>query len=370
MANHLDQGWLSVPRRAWREGARPIEAWRAYRSAREVATGLTPKDEVWSLNRMRLYRYRPTRPERDRHPTPVLLVYAIINTPFIFDLLPGKSFVEFMLDQGFDMYLLDWGDPGPEDEDITFDDYGAEFLPRAVRRVLEDSGADGLSMLGYCVGSTIALLYAALYPDGPLRNMVLLTPPLDQSHQEGALFDLWLNERWFDPDRTVEAFGNLSAEGIASGSQMLKAVANYVGAYVQLLDRVGDDADVEKWQAMHQWVHDGVDVPGAAFRQYIVDYMRRNAFAAGEHFVKGRRVDLADVKVPIMVAMADQDHIVPAGQAKGVEKLVGSTDVTTKVLHAGHVGLMAGRPAHQILWPAVAEWLGERSGKRRRRKRG
>ena len=87
----------------------------------EAPVGLTPKDVVWTLNKTKLYRYTPTKPPEERHPIPLLLVYALINKPFIFDLVPGRSFVEYMVDQGFDMYLLDWGAPGPEDQDITFD---------------------------------------------------------------------------------------------------------------------------------------------------------------------------------------------------------------------------------------------------------
>ena len=101
----------------------------------DVPYNPTPREEIWRLNKTKLYYYHPTKPPEERYPVPLLLVYALINRPFIFDLVPGRSFIEFMLDQGFEVYLLDWGEPGPEDQDITFDDYVAEYLLRAVRKV-------------------------------------------------------------------------------------------------------------------------------------------------------------------------------------------------------------------------------------------
>ena len=85
--------------------------------------GQTPKELVWTLNKAKLYRYTPVVPPEQRHPVPLLLVFALMNRPSIMDLRPGHSFVEFMVKAGYDVYLLDWGKPGKEDKDLTFADY-------------------------------------------------------------------------------------------------------------------------------------------------------------------------------------------------------------------------------------------------------
>ena len=132
---------------------RYVRCLEAIAGVARAPVGATPKDLVWELNKTRLYRYRLPQPRR--HATPLLLVYALINKPFIFDLLPGRSFVEYLLGQGFEVYLLDWGTPGSEDSGTTFTDYVTEYLRRAVRRVLRVSGASAISLLGYCVGGTL-----------------------------------------------------------------------------------------------------------------------------------------------------------------------------------------------------------------------
>jgi polyhydroxyalkanoate synthase len=188
----------------------------------EAPVGLTPKETVWTLNKTKLYRYLPTKPEEERHPVPLLLVYALINKPFIFDLAPDRSYIEYMLDQGFDVFLLDWGAPGAEDRHTTFDDYITQYLHRAVRKMLRVSGAKEFTMLGYCLGATLAVVYAALYPDAPLRNLILLTAPIDFSSAPEGSMAMWLEEERLDVDRLVGAFDNVPGELIRLWAKMLK----------------------------------------------------------------------------------------------------------------------------------------------------
>ena len=122
----------------------------------------TPKQMIWSLNKAKLYRYTPVVPEHQRHPVPLVLVFALMNRPYVLDLRPGHSFVEFMLKRGYDIYLLDWGVPGPEDKNMKLDDYILEYIPRAIQKVKTVSGAQTFSLLGWCIGAVLTTVYAAL----------------------------------------------------------------------------------------------------------------------------------------------------------------------------------------------------------------
>ena len=87
-------------------------------STTRAMVGQTPKEVVWTLNKAKLYRYIPVVPAEQRHKVPLLLVFALMNKPYILDLRPGNSYIEYMVKQGYDVYLLDWGVPGPEDKDL------------------------------------------------------------------------------------------------------------------------------------------------------------------------------------------------------------------------------------------------------------
>ncbi len=348
-------------RRAFQDAFRTFTSGaRTLQEAMSTPVGQSPRELIWQLNKTRLYRYTPLRPPEECHATPLLLVYALINKPYIFDLQPGKSLIEHLLAAGFDVYLLDWGTPGPEDAGTTFNDYAHIYLRRAVRKVLSVSGAPSLSLLGYCIGATIAAYFAAAYPDAPLRNLVLLTPPIDFSDKRANAFTVWLDQKHLNVDRLVEAFGNIPVELIETGAKLLKPVENYLGSYVSMMERVEQGSPVEGWQAMHKWVHDGVPFAGAAFRQWSQDYIRENKLFEGAFVHEGRGVDLANITCPLLVIIATYDHIVPNQQSRSILEKVGSQDRHLEEIAAGHVGIVISRSAKTRLWPALSGWLAER----------
>jgi polyhydroxyalkanoate synthase len=321
----------------------------------------TPREEIWRLNKSKLYYYQPSTPPEERYPVPLLLVYALINRPFIFDLVPGRSFIEFMLDQGFEIYLLDWGEPGPEDQDISFDDYVADYLTRAVRKLKRHSGSDEISMLGYCLGATLAVVYAALYPDAPLRNLILLTAPIDFSNQPEGSMAMWLAEGRVDIDKLVDTVGNVPGELIRFWAKMLKPVENFMGSYVNLMKRIDDEGAVRAWKVINRWVEDVIPFSGEAFRQFVQTYLRGNKLIKGDHKIRGQPVDLANIKASLFNIVAQHDHLVSQSQSETVMGLVSSGDKELKIIPSTHVGIMISSRARYKLWPEVADWLGARS---------
>lgn len=349
------------PEELQRANARYTAGVKAILDSLDAPVGQTPKETIWRLNKAALFHYLPTRPAAERKPVPLLLVYALINKTFIFDLGPGRSFVEYMVDEGFDVYLLDWGAPGPEDRHTGFDDYVTDYLQRAVRRVLRHSGARELSILGYCLGGTLLLVYAALYPQVPLRNLILLATPADFSTAPEGSMAIWLEEDRLDVDKMLSAFDNVPGELIRFWAKMLKPVENLVASYVNLFKMVEDKEMVHAWQAINRWIEDVIPFAGAAMRQFVVEYVRNNELIRGQHFVKGERVDLSRIHASLLNIVAQYDHLVSQAQSEGIMDLVSSQDKELLVLPSTHVGLMANIRARQAVWPKFADWLAPRS---------
>jgi polyhydroxyalkanoate synthase len=347
---------------AQRTYRRYIQSVKAIIDSYDAPIYQTPREEVWRLNKAKLYYYQPTLPSEKRHPIPLLLVYALINKPFIFDLVPGRSFIEFMLNQGFEIYLLDWGEPGPEDQETTFDDYVTEYLSRAVRKIRRHAGVDEISMLGYCLGATIATVYAALYPDAPLRNLILLTAPIDFSSQPEGSMAMWLDEGRLDLDKLIDTVGNVPGELIRYWAKMLKPVENFFGSYINLMKMIDDEAAVQAWQVINRWVEDVIPFSGEAFRQFVKTYLRGNKLIKGEHFIHGQPVDLANIKASLFNIVAQYDHLVSQSQSESIMELVSSMDKELKVIPSTHVGIMISSRARYKLWPELVDWLGPRSG--------
>lgn len=323
----------------------------------DVPVGTTPKELIWSRNKAKLYRYTPVREKV--HRVPVLLVYALINRPYVMDLYPGRSLVEALLQAGYDVYLLDWGTAGPEDRHLKLDDYVLDYIPGAVRKVLRYSGEDQFSLLGYCMGGTLSALYAALQPDGPLRNLILLATPIDFA--EAGLYSVWLNPKHINVDQMVDAWGNIPADVIDFGNKLLKPVTNWVRSYQSLAEHATDDNFVHHWLAINKWVNDGTPFPGEAFRQWIKEFYQENRMVKGELTLRGRKVDLKQIRASVLNVVPTQDHIVQPCQSLTTTDLMGSTDAEVFPVRAGHVGIVTGGLGPKILYPKVIEWLATRS---------
>ena len=327
----------------------------------KAAIGQTPKQLIWTLNKAKLYRYVPVVPAEARHPVPLLLVFALMNRPTIMDLRPGHSFVEFMVGQGYDVYLLDWGVPGLEDKHLKFDDYIADYMPRAIRKMKAVAGTQEFSLLGWCIGAILTTIYASLRPDDGLRNLVLLTAPLDFSNRDKLTFARWTDEKYFDVDRVLATFGNMPGEMIDFGAKALKPVENYVSNYLRLWQNLDNPAAVEAWHSMNTWVSDLIPMTGAAYRQLIVDLYRNDRLMKGEMQIRGELVNLKRLRANLLNVIAEGDHITPSCQSDSLLLQLGSADKQLYRVRGGHIGIMAGSGAHKQTWPHINSWLAARS---------
>jgi polyhydroxyalkanoate synthase subunit PhaC len=320
----------------------------------DARIGATPRDVVWTHRATTLYRYRSS--DR-RYPVPVLLVFALINRPDIFDLRPGNSFVEYLLSEGFDVFLVDWGVQDDEDDDMGIDNYVCDELHWAIRETVREAGADEVSLLGWCIGGTLSAMYAALHPDGPIRNLALLTTPIDTN---GSLYKKWVDP--LDADLVAGSLGNVPGGFVDFANKMMKPVTNWWTTYRKLWEGVeGEKVDKVAWQAMAKWVGDNPPFPGRAYSQWIRWMYQENRLVQGTLRLRGERVDLGKIDQNLLVVTAGADHIAPPPGTAPIFGAVSSADVTHIDRPGGHIGLMAGSKAREEIWPDLAEWLAERS---------
>ena len=327
-----------------------------YITSSAPALGSTPKDVIASRGTMTLYHYRPLADEIYR--VPILIVMATTNRGYILDMVPGQSFVEFLLRRGYDVYMLDWNPPRPEEKNLRMEDYVLDFIPDCVGRVQKDSGETDVSVIGYCFGGVLSLMYASIFSDGPMKNLVCFTTPVD--FREMKLFQNFSDRRYFDVDKLVDSIGNVPPEMILSSFEMLRPASRAIGQ-VQLWDNIWNDDFVKSYRMFDRWATDTLPLAGEYFRQTTKDLMWDNKIYNGTMSVGGRAVDISKIKVPVLHAVAEHDHIVPYDAAKPLIAKIGSADKQEVVLKGGHVSLVAGANAIKRLWLKLDSWLGERS---------
>lgn len=305
---------------------------------------------------MRLYHYRAR--VDDVYRVPLLLVMATTNRGYVFDMVPGQSLVEYLLDAGFDVFMLDWEAPRRDERHLNFASYVDDFLPAAVARVQQETGEHDVTVVGYCFGGVLSLAWAALHPDAGLANLVTFTTPVD--FLQMALFQAWADRRFFDVDRLVDTFGQCPGDYLYTAFDMLRPGAK-IAANIRLVDRAWDEEFVKGQRMFERWGNDILPLAGEYFREMVQQLMWDNRLLDGSFAVAGRTVDLKQVTAPFLHVAAEHDHIVPRAASAPLLGMIGSTDKEEVMLKGGHVSLVAGGNAVKRLWPKLADWLGERS---------
>jgi len=318
--------------------------------------GASPKDVLVERGTMRLYHYHAR--QDDLYRVPILLVMATTNRGYIFDMVPGQSLVEYLLVQGFDVFMLDWEAPRADERTLSLESYVLDFLPHAVARVAQETGEPDVNVVGYCFGGVLSLLWAALEGKDRLANLVTFTTPVDFGKME--MFQAWSDRRFFDVDRLVQVFGNCPGDYLYTAFDMLRPGTRAVTA-PRLYQQLDDEAYVRSFRMFDRWSADILPLAGEYFRQTTRQLMWDNCLMNGCMEVGGRAVDLGAVTAPFLHVAAQHDHIVPTEASAPLLSMVGSADKEEVVLKGGHVSLVAGGNAVKRLWPKLAHWLGERS---------
>jgi polyhydroxyalkanoate synthase len=318
------------------------------------AVGCTPHNEIWRRDRVSLRRYRGGA-DRDR--PAVLLVPSLINRSYIWDLRPGDSFVEGLLERGYDVFLIDWGVPDHRDAANTVGTYVDGYLPEAYATARESAGSPP-AVVGHCFGGVLSVLWAASQEDQPPALVALATPT--NWLEMGPLAALTRQGR-IEPEDGLDATGNVPARSLLRAFQLIRPLGDLAG-YVTLWDRLGDRRAAQAIRALSGWAHGHVPFPGSAFCEMVRDLSRGNALYHGEVVLDGRSRKLSAVSCPFLNLYGAHDHVSPPGSVAPLTELVGSADSQGVQLRAGHVGILVGGTARKYTLPTVDDWLKERIG--------
>ena len=319
--------------------------------------GASAKDVLIERGTMRLYHYRPV--VDDVYRVPILLVMATTNRGYIFDMVPGQSLVEYLLRAGFDVFMLDWEAPRTDERTLTLESYVLDFLPAAVERVKRETGEAELTVVGYCFGGVLSLLWGALEGEAAgLRNLVTFTTPVDFTAME--MFQSWADRRFFDVDRLVDTLGNCPGDYLYTAFDMLRPGAS-VAQQIRVVDQLHDEAFVRSFRMFDRWASDILPLAGEYFRETVKQLMWDNRLLGDTMAVGGRAIDLGAIRVPFLHVAALHDHIVPTAASAPLLGMIGATDKEEVVMKGGHVSLVAGGNAIKRLWPKLVDWLGQRS---------
>lgn len=324
----------------------------------DVEVGCTPKDKVFELDHVTVYKYSPEK--KGAVQTPVLISYALVNRPYMVDLQEDRSLVRSLLSLGMEVYLVDWGYPGPLERWLTLDDLIDDYLDACVDAVREQSGFEAINLLGICQGGVFSLLYTALHPE-KIKNLITMVVPVDfhvKPTPESGLLNAWI--RGLEVDTMVDTMGNIPGDLMNFGYLMLRPFQLNVGKYLSLPDTAKDMKKLVSFLRMEKWIFDSPDQPGEVFRKFIRDFYQGNKLVKGEVELNGRTVDLGQIRQPVLNVYAELDHLVPPESSRALEAQVGTDDYTVKGFETGHIGMYVSGKVQRELPKLIGSWLEER----------
>lgn len=329
-------------------------ATQVLRQVDDVSYGATEKEAIYREDKLVLYRFKGDHAPTNK--TPILIVYALVNRPFMTDLQADRSLVRNLLAQGEDVYLIDWGYPDGADRYVSLDDYINGYIRRCVDVVARRHRLDKINILGICQGGAFSLCFASIYPE-KVKNLITMVTPVD-FHTPDNMLSHWT--QGMDIDLFVNTLGNVPGDLMNYCYLTLKPFRLNLQKYVGLVDILDDKAELENFLRMEKWIFDSPDQAGQAFREFIRDFYQGNKLMEGGLMIGERAVDLKRITMPVLNIYAEQDHLVPPSASIPLKGLVGTKDYTVLPFKGGHIGIYVSGRAQREVAPTIHQWLSKR----------
>lgn len=324
----------------------------------DIESDQLEKDVVFTIGKMKLLHYKPTVSARRQVKVPLMITYALVNRQYMMDLQPDRSTIKSFLDAGLDVYMIDWGYPTAEDMYLTLDDVINWYMDDCVDFIRKETKQDKINLLGVCQGGTFSAMYTAIHQE-KVKNLVTLVVPIDFSVDDAMLF------RWshfMNIDSLVDAY-----DGVVPGDVMniayliLKPLTLTLDKYVGMTDKWADKDFLTNFLRMEKWTFDSPNQAGQILSDFIHECYQENKLVKGTLELGGKVADLKKVKIPVLCACADKDHLVPLSASEPFMDALGSTDKTFLHFPTGHIGMFTSSKSKTEIVPTIITWLKDRS---------
>ena len=325
-----------------------------------VNVATAPGKVIWRDELFELIQYDPAT-EKQRA-IPLLIFPPWINKFYILDLQPGNSMIRWLSAQGFTVFVCSWVNPDRDKAEWDFDQYLEKGIYRAVEKALEQSGADSLNAVGYCIGGTLlgaALAHMAATGDDRVNAATFFAAQHDFAEAGDLL--LFTDEHWLaEIEKQMDAAGGvLPGAAMADTFNALRAndliwsffVSNY------LMGKDPPAFDLLFWNA------DQTRMPKALHLNYLRSMYGQNLLSKGEFEIGGIKVDLSNVQIPLYFQASREDHIAPMNSVYRSARAFSNADVTLTLAGSGHIAGVVNPPSakkyQHWLNPDLPETLAE-----------
>lgn len=353
-----------------RQHARLVNAYdRLFNPAPLVQSGRTGYQEIYQRELATL-RYYPAAASASRqHRIPLVFVAPLAINMNIYDLFKERSLVKYFTAQGFEVYLMDWGNPSRKQAKLDFEHYVLDLMPDLLAQVRLHSGQQQVSLHGWSMAGIFTLLYAAASKDPDIKNIIILGTPID-AYASGRIGRLYRHAgnafRWLQkqtglhPRQLPAPLLHSPGWSNALGFKLLDPIGTLKG-HINLIRQLDDRKAVEAHATLGSFLNNMVDYPGGINRDMLLKVWMENSLSRGEFPIGGKTVYLKDIHASLLAGAGCNDGMVTVDSVRPLTRLLATSDVTFSAIPGGHVGLMSSQQTATQFWPLMARWLSARS---------
>ena len=330
---------------------------RAGEVLQEVADsqpGETPSEVIATYDKISVRRFQaPLGAKKTRKKQlPLLISYALVNRYTVADLQEGKSLVAKLLEQGLDVYVIDWGYPNPADRYLDMDDYVNSFIDFAVNSVCQYCQVKSVNLLGICQGGTLSLCYTALHPEKVNKLVTMVTPVDFQTEDDQLSFMV----RDIDVEQAVRVVGNIPGSVLNRNFNLMQPMSLNVKKWLDAPEALLDAKNAAFFLRMERWINDSPDQAGQMYLEFISSFYQHNKLVRGAMYLDGVQVNLKNITQPVLNVYGLKDHLVPPASSKALGQHVGSADYQELPINTGHIGMYVSGAAKEAPHE-IAKWL-------------
>lgn len=323
----------------------------------------TPRTLVKVTEHATLYRYDPV-PGVEQAGDPLLLVPPLAAPALAFDLRRGCSVVEYFVQQGRPVYLVDYGPVSFQHRELGIEHWTSTVVPRAVRHVHDDAGDRPVHLAGWSLGGIFTIFTAASDPTLPLASATAVASPFDLTQVPLIAITRPVNAVASGlVSAAYRSLGGVPAPLTRLGFQ-ISAFDKYLTKPIAMLTHADDRDFLAQLEAVDRFTDNMYAYPGRTFGQLYHVVVRSNALATGVVELAGRTLELASIDVPVLVVAGLDDTLAPVGAVSHlVDLLTGAPDVQLVQAPGGHLGVLTGRAARRTTWPGMQGFYTRHDGR-------
>ena len=309
-----------------------------------------------------VYHYRPQKQVR---PTgdPVLLVTPLAAPAICYDLRRGCSLVEHFLQAGRPTYLVEYGEISFKDRNLGMEHWVHEVVPEAIRVVSEHAGGRPVHVIGWSLGGIFSTLVAADNPDLPIASLTVVGSPFDVS-QVPLVAPLRPILKLTDGGIVTRLYRMLGGapKPLVRRAFQLSSGTKVITKPLAIVQHLDDTEWLAQIEAVDRFTANMIAYPGRTFGQLYHRMLKHNQLRTGKVDIGGREVDLAAIRVPVLVFAGNTDGIAPIPAVRALVPLLpNAREVRFEIVPGGHLGMLTGRAARTTTWVVMDEWIAQYS---------